>query len=74
MKEHALMMIPNQWSPIQIPSVGAISFFYLKGKTPIQEPVLEQMNFGYEILAADAERVLAEHLLQQIHKNDESDR
>lgn len=72
MKNETPKMIPNQWSPLHVPMEGAISFFYLKERRPIQEPVLEQINFGYEILAADAQRVLARHLLEAIQQQEES--
>lgn len=72
MKNEVLKMIPNQWSPIRISSEGPISFFYLKQKNQIEEPVLEQINFGYETLAADAQKVLAKGLLEAIQQEENS--
>ena len=65
MKETAFVLVPNDWSPIRAPLNGDISFFYLKEKRE-GEPILARIPFGKELIAADAERFLAERLLQVI--------
>lgn len=66
MKEQVLIMMPNEWSPIHIPADGNITFFYFEKKKPHEEPILEQISFGKEVIAADAQRYAAEALLSQI--------
>ena len=66
MKEKAFVMMPNEWSPIRVPPNGDISFFYLIDKKPCEKPVLDQISFGKELIAADAQRYLAEKLLESI--------
>lgn len=66
MKEKAFVMMPNEWSPIRVPPNGELSFFYLIDKKPCENPILEQISFGKELIAADAQRYLAEKLLESI--------
>jgi len=66
MKEKAFAMTPNEWSPIRIPPQGEISFFYLVDKKPSDNLVLDQISFGKEMIAADAQRFLAQKLLETI--------
>lgn len=68
MKENAFVMMPNEWSPIRVPPDGELSFFYLIDKKPCENPVLDQIAFGKELIAADAQRFLAEKLLDSILK------
>ena len=68
MKEKAFQMVPNDWSPIHVPPDGDISFFYLIEKKPSEAPILDQIAFGKELIAADAQRYLAEKLLEAISK------
>lgn len=64
MKEQAFLLVPNEWSPIQVPADGQIVFFYLQEKKQDESPILEQLAFGKETLSADAQRFLAERLLE----------
>lgn len=66
MKNLSFMMIPNEWSPIQVPPSGEISFFYLSQKRLPEAPILEQIAFGQELIGADAERYVAERVLKSI--------
>jgi hypothetical protein len=68
MQEEAFVMVPNQWSSIHVPEDGNISFFYFEEKKPCEKPVLEQIIFGKETLAADAQRYLAERFLAALKK------
>lgn len=68
MKEQAFVLVPNDWSPIHVPNDGQIVFFYLQEKKESEAPILEQLSFGKETLAADAQRFLAEKLLAKIQK------
>ncbi len=66
MKEQVLIMMPGDWSPVHVPADGNITFFYFEKQKPHQEPILEQIAFGKEVIAFDAERYAAEALLSQI--------
>ena len=66
MKENAFVMMPNDWSPIRVPPNGELSFFYLIDKKPCEDLVLDQISVGKELIAADAQRYLAERLLESI--------
>lgn len=68
MKEKAFVMVPKQWSPIHVPEDGDISFFYFEEKKVHSEPILEQLAFGKEMIAADAQRYLAERFLELTKK------
>lgn len=68
MQEQAFLMLPDFWSPIHIADDGQIVFFYLKEKKSNQPPILDQLNFGKETLAADAQRYVTERLLQTVKK------
>jgi hypothetical protein len=68
MKEQAFLMVPKQWSSVHFPDDGDIAFFYFEEKKTHQEPIFEQMAFGKETLAADAQRYLAERLLEVCKK------
>ena len=68
MKEEAFVMVPEQWSPIHVPPDGDISFFYFEEKKPHRDPILEQVLFGKETIAADAERYVAERLIETAKK------
>ena len=68
MKEQAFVLVPNDWSPIHVPNDGQIVFFYLQEKKESEAPILDQISFGKETLAADAQRFLAEKLLAKIQK------
>jgi hypothetical protein len=69
MKEKAFLMMPNVWSPIRVPPGGELSFFYLIDKKPCETPILEQITFGKQSIAADAQRYMAEKLLETISKS-----
>jgi hypothetical protein len=66
MKEKAFVMMPSDWSPIRVPPNGELSFFYLIDKKPCENPVLDHIAFGKESIAADAERFLAEKLIESL--------
>lgn len=68
MKEQAFFMLPNVWSPIQVDESGEIVFFYLKERKTTEAPILDQIPFGKQTLAADAKAWVAERLLQKIKK------
>jgi len=69
MKEKAFVMNSNEWSPIRVPPNGELSFFYLIDKKPCANPILDQISFGKELIAADAQLYLAEKLLESIFQN-----
>ncbi len=64
MKEEAFIMMPNQWSPVRVADEGQIVFFYLQEKKRADTPILDLLSFGKETLASDAQRYLAERLLE----------
>jgi GcvH upstream region-like protein len=66
MKTEAFAMLTNNWSPIRFPESGIPSFFYLVDKKISEAPLLEQISFGKALIAEDAERFLAERLLESI--------
>lgn len=66
MKTSAFAMLPEEWSPIHVPSNGDISFFYLSRKQAVETPILEQIFFGKETLGADAQRYMAERFLESV--------
>jgi hypothetical protein len=68
MKDQAFLMLPNVWSPIQVDESGEIVFFYLKERKTLETPILDQIPFGKQALAADAKAWVAERLLQKIKK------
>jgi hypothetical protein len=68
MKEQAFVMVPKQWSPVHVPPDGDVSFFYFETKKPHSEPILEQMTIGKETISADAQRYVAERLIESAKK------
>lgn len=63
MKEQVFIMTPNEWSQVYVPADGNITFFYFERKQENQEPILEQISFGKEVIAADAQKYVATTLL-----------
>ncbi len=68
MKEQAFLMLPDLWSPIHLADDGKILFFYLQEKKTTPAPILDQLAFGKETLAADAQAYVTERLLQVVKK------
>ena len=68
MKEQAFLMLPDFWSPIHVADHGEIAFFYLQEKKTNSVPILDQLAFGKETLAADAKAYAAERWLQVVKK------
>lgn len=68
MKEQAFLMLPNLWSPIYVADNGDVVFFYLQEKKTNPAPILDQLAFGKETLAADAKAYVTEKLLQVVKK------
>lgn len=66
MKEQVFVMVPNDWSPVRVPEDGNITFFFFEKKKPNEEPILEQIAFGKEVIAGDAKRYVAEGVLLHI--------
>ncbi len=66
MREKLLVMKPGEFSPISVPENGKISFFYFEKTNPANEPILEQITLGRELLGADAKRFVADKLLKKI--------
>lgn len=66
MKEQAFLMLPGLWSPIHVAEDGQIVFFYLQEKKIGEAPILDQLSFGKETLAADAKIYVTERLLQTV--------
>jgi len=69
MKENAFTLTPGAWSSIRVPENGAGSFFYLIERKPSIDPLPQQIALGKELIAADAQRYLAEKLLASIFKS-----
>lgn len=67
MKEQAFLMLPEIWSPVHVAD-GEVVFFYLQERKSNAAPILDHLNFGKEVLAADAQRFAAERLIQEIKK------
>ena len=68
MRNTIYKMKPGHFSPVAVPDSGNISFFYFEKTVPANEPILEQITLGKEILGADAKRFVAQKLLQKIEK------
>lgn len=68
MKEQAFLMLPDLWSPIHVADNGEIIFFYLQEKKTTPSPILDQLAFGKETLAADAKAYVTEKLLKVVKK------
>ncbi len=68
MKEQAFIMLQDLWSPIHVADDGEITFFYLKELKSGPAPILQQLSFGKETLAADAKKYVAEKLLKTLKK------
>ena len=68
MKEQAFMMLPDFWSPIHVADNGQIVFFYLQEKKANPAPILDQLAFGKETLAADAKAFVTERLIKVVKK------
>jgi hypothetical protein len=68
MKEQAFLMLPDFWSPIHVADNGQIVFFYLQEKKVNPAPILDQLAFGKETLAADAKAFVTEKLIQVVKK------
>lgn len=66
MREQAFLLLPDVWSPIHVADNGDIVFFYLQEKKSHPTPILDQLSFGKETLAADAKTYVAERLLQVV--------
>lgn len=66
MKEQAFMMLPEIWSPIHVAENGEVVFFYLHEKQSNTGPILDQIAFGKETLAADAKIYATEKLLEVV--------
>jgi hypothetical protein len=66
MVKEAFSLPTAHWSSVQVPSDGTVSFFCPKEQTKKEEPALESVRFGHEVLAADVQRLLAEKLLDQM--------
>lgn len=64
MTEDDFVMMPNQWSPVRLSDEGQVIFFYMQEKKTADTPILDLLAFGKETLAADAQRYLAEKLLE----------
>lgn len=64
MKEQAFLMLPELWSPIHVEGNGEVVFFYLQEKKSQPAPILDQLNLGKEMLAADAKLYVTEKLLK----------
>jgi hypothetical protein len=67
MKEQVFIMMPNEWSPISVPADGNITFFYFDKRKENQEPILSQISYGKEVIAADAQRYVAKSLLSKMN-------
>jgi hypothetical protein len=70
MREQAFFMIPNQWSGIHVAEDGKVAFFYMQEKSAKEAPILEELAFGKEVLAADAQRYTAEKLLDLVKEKE----
>ena len=63
MREQVFIMMPNEWSPVYVPADGNVTFFYFERRQENQEPILEQISFGKEVIAADTQRYVTTTLL-----------
>ncbi len=68
MNETAFLMLPGEWSPMRVLPNEGVAFFYLMEKKPSDAPMFEQIAFGQELIVSDAQRYLAEKLLETIEK------
>ncbi|MGB7977529.1 MAG: hypothetical protein WCF19_00040 [Chlamydiales bacterium] len=68
MKEQVFLLSVGLWSPIHVAENGEVAFFYVQEKKTNPVPILDQLAFGKETLAADAKAYVAEKLLHAIKK------
>ncbi len=66
MTKESFTLMPNEWSPVHVAPDGAVHFIYIKDRKTAQEPILEQLSFGKEMLVSDVQRILAEKLLAKM--------
>jgi hypothetical protein len=59
------ILLPKDWSPVR---EGELSFLFVEERRLGAQPVLEEISFGYEVLAAGAKRKIAERLLGTLTK------
>lgn len=66
MAEESFILQPKSWSPVHVAADGTVQFIYVKERKMVQEPILEQLSFGKEMLVSDVQRVLAEKILTKM--------
>lgn len=62
MTKEPFILVPKAWSPIHVADDDVVFFLQLQNREVSNEPVLDQVLFGKEILVADVHRVLAERI------------
>lgn len=69
MTKEAFVLMPKKWSQVHVAPDGAVHFMYIKERKTVQEPILEQLSFGKEMLVSDVQRILAEKLIAKMKGN-----
>jgi hypothetical protein len=64
MMQHSFKLNMGNWSQLHIPTNGDIVFFFVKEHQTPETPILERIQLGKTELAAEAERELADRLLE----------
>lgn len=65
-KEKAFTLAEGDWSEIDLPVNGDLSFFQLVKRETSTDAIKDQMEEGQKILSTDAKRVLMHQILDQI--------
>ncbi len=68
MSKESFVLDPDQWSSVHVAADGGVVFMYVKTRQLSQEPIVEQLVAGRQILSSDVQRVLAEKILTVMQK------
>jgi hypothetical protein len=68
MSKESFVLDPNQWSSVHVGADGGVVFMYVKTRHMSEEPIVEQLVAGRQILSSDVQRILAEKILAVMQK------
>lgn len=66
--KQAFILKTGEWSDVYVPPNGDIVFFFVKERTMVPAPILEQIQLGKETLAAEAQCLLTDQLIETVLK------
>jgi hypothetical protein len=68
MSKESFVLDPDQWSSVHVGADGGVVFMYVKTRHVSEEPIMEQLVAGRQILSSDVQRILAEKILTVMQK------